>query len=314
MALPFIQVLHQKYPESKIIVIGKSWVIPVYKNNPHIDQIIEFSDVDLKSFRGTFLAGKRLKQMGFDKIYLLTNSLRSAIIAWTGDCNERIGYASQGRSVFLTSHRKKSSENIHRSKSFINLILPEANDFPLPEINVDQNNFSPNLAELAEVDINKAIAVFPGSVASSRNIPSDIWIEILKYPVKEGRQIIIIGGRSDIKTGDEIQSFFSKDLIINTAGKFSLEESIALISKCGGSIASDSGLGHISAAVGIKTVSLFGAGDPQITSPRGQKAVWVNAGVECSPCNKNICINEVEPLLCMNQLIGRKIWENFISV
>jgi ADP-heptose:LPS heptosyltransferase len=51
---------------------------------------------------------------------------------------------------------------------------------------------------------------------------------------------------------------------------------MALISMCNGALAADSGLGHISANLGIPTVSLFGAGDSDSTGPIGLKTRIVN--------------------------------------
>ena len=44
----------------------------------------------------------RLRRERFDLALLLTNSLHTAVMAWLGGAKQRVGYARDGRSWFLT--------------------------------------------------------------------------------------------------------------------------------------------------------------------------------------------------------------------
>ncbi|MCD4702464.1 MAG: glycosyltransferase family 9 protein, partial [Candidatus Aegiribacteria sp.] len=51
----------------------------------------------------------------------------------------------------------------------------------------------------------------------------------------------------------------------------------------------DSGGVHVSALLGIPTVTVFGSTSPLWTAPRGRFAVAVNTERECSPCFRRKC-------------------------
>ena len=64
--------------------------------------------------------------------------------------------------------------------------------------------------------------------------------------------------RMIFKKGKALNSL-KKLSIKSICGKYTLRKSIILISLCKFTLAADSGLGHISAALGIPTISFFGA-------------------------------------------------------
>ena len=53
-------------------------------------------------------------------------------------------------------------------------------------------------------------------------------------------------------------------------------------------MAADSGLGHISAALGVPTISFYGSGAPQVTGPIGDKIEIIK---HCFPCKGEDCKN-----------------------
>jgi ADP-heptose:LPS heptosyltransferase len=57
---------------------------------------------------------------------------------------------------------------------------------------------------------------------------------------------------------------------------------------------------HIAAAVGTRTVAIFGPTDPRATAPLGEGHVLIREDVSCSPCLKRVC---PEDHRCM-ELIG----------
>jgi heptosyltransferase-2 len=75
----------------------------------------------------------------------------------------------------------------------------------------------------------------------------------------------------------------------NFAGETSLAEFIDLAAACRVYLTNDSGAMHISSALGVPTVAVFGATDDQSTGPTGPLAKVVREPVECSPCLKREC-------------------------
>ncbi|MEK6561721.1 MAG: glycosyltransferase family 9 protein, partial [Candidatus Binatota bacterium] len=66
---------------------------------------------------------------------------------------------------------------------------------------------------------------------------------------------------------------------------------------------------HLAAAVGAKTVALFGPTDPVQWAPRGKRVTVITRNVECSPCLSSVmksclhhkCLTALSP----DYVIGR---------
>ena len=308
MSIPFFNQLREIHKNAVIFAISKSWVSPIYTNHPDISEIITFEKKDLFGLRSTKNSGLSLKSLDLDIFYLLSDSFRSAYIARKSEASIIIGYSGQGRTQMLTKVISRPKNKTHRTNYYLNLLIDE--ELPIKSQNysgiiISQNEKQWAQTELSKLNIKDPIAFFPFSVAKSRNIPELKTLEFLK---KTKNNIIIFGGKRDRKISEKIISKLQSSHIHSLAGQYDLRKSIALISECDGAIASDSGLGHISANIGIPTVSIFGAGDPDITRPIGIKTSYLNENVYCSPCLKNSCENKKEPLLCLNTISADKVW------
>ena len=164
---------------------------------------------------------------------------------------------------------------------------------------------------LQENNVKDPIGLLTGSLAKSRSVPIGKWIEILKDKLADDNQFVIIGEKRNAGNAQEIIAQVGDDKVISFCGKYTLRESIALISRCRAVIAADSGLGHIAADLDIPTISLFGAGDPEKTRPLGNLTQVITANVHCSPCGNNICGNNLEPMICLDTISSTQIWNAY---
>ena len=197
---------------------------------------------------------------------------------------------------------------MHRSQQYVYLLNQSQDNMNLNMFGVQLSKEEKHWArnELAQLRLSHPIAFSPFSIASSRSIPQLKILEMLEIT---NETILIFGGKEDKAKGNILVEASTKKNIYNVAGHYGLRDSMALISQCKGAVATDSGLGHISANLGVPTVSLFGAGDPEITGPIGMKTIIINKNVHCSPCIKNKCYNQNDPLLCLNEIQPENPWD-----
>ena len=314
MAIPFINSLRHLYPKATILAICKSHVEPVFKNHPSINGIIEFEKKDLSGIKATADSGRNLKANDFDLFYLLSDSYRAAYLAYKSESPMRIGYPGQARTGMLTKAIMRPKNKMHRYLQYINLIEEQLENYNYydPGIVLKDEEKDWATKELSKLDLADPISFFPFSVASSRSIPLSKAISILSDIDKEN--VLIFGGIDDSPSAKIMVNTLKKNNIRSIAGDYSLRESIALISQSKSAIATDSGLGHISANLGIPTISLFGAGDPDLTKPIGENVFVVNKNVYCSPCLKNKCNNKRDPLLCLEKIEPSSILKSLNSI
>lgn len=79
----------------------------------------------------------------------------------------------------------------------------------------------------------------------------------------------------------------------NWAGETSLKELAALAALSDLFITTDTGPMHLAAAAGAKVLALFGPTAPWRTGPYGKSQITVRTGIECSPCFKRTCEDNV---------------------
>ncbi len=304
MSFPFINACRAEYPDAVIILIGKTWVADVFVNHPAINGMITLTKKELTGLHATTEAGRCIRALELDRLYLLSDSFRSAYMGYVSGSPVRIGYGVQFRSFYLTKVIRKKFNHLHRTEKYLNLLNHSGS---LKEegmgivLSKDEKKWADE--EMAALELEDPIALFPFSVASSRTIPENKLAEILSH---DGNQFLVFGSANDKDKGKALLKKVNSSKLKSVCGKYTLRKSIALISRCKAVIAADSGLGHIAANLNIFTVSMFGAGNPLMTGPKGESVSIINEKVYCSPCNSNYCKNKKEPLLCLESINSEK--------
>ena len=146
-----------------------------------------------------------------------------------------------------------------------------------------------------ELGLKRPVALFPFSVGTNRTIPN----KILKGWIKDSdADYIVFGSANDTDSAEKLVDLCDEVSIRSVCGNYSLRESIALISTCKFTLATDSGLGHISAALGIPTISFFGVGKDTETGPKGEKCTILKY---CSPCMGDSCKDQNKKRMCIKE-------------
>jgi heptosyltransferase-1 len=62
-----------------------------------------------------------------------------------------------------------------------------------------------------------------------------------------------------------------------------------LLANAEAAVAVDTGLGHLAAALGVPTVSIYGPTNPEYTGALGFSSVHMTANFPCAPCLGRVC-------------------------
>jgi ADP-heptose:LPS heptosyltransferase len=97
--------------------------------------------------------------------------------------------------------------------------------------------------------------------------------------------ILLVGGKQEIKSSGSIVDFCAhKDRIFDATGMFSLPQLVRVISEAVLVVGTDSGPGHIAAAVGTPLVAVFGPTCPSQVAPISENGYIVYHPAVCGPC------------------------------
>jgi heptosyltransferase-2 len=165
------------------------------------------------------------------------------------------------------------------------------------------------------------IALAPGAGFHTKRWPVENFAEAAVEISKRGDFVVILGGPEDRSLAEEIQRRLERGSA-SFAGETSLLMSAAILKKCRGLIANDSGLMHMAEAVRIPLVAIFGSTThelgffPQAKTSR----VIENANLRCRPCSHLgkhrcpkghfLCMQGISPaqvVAALDGLLGHKI-------
>ena len=130
------------------------------------------------------------------------------------------------------------------------------------------------------------IGIHPGGLRTSEYKRWDIVkFAVLAEKVQEkyGANVLIFIGPDEKDLIDKIKDLNQTNTFIYVTDT-TLRQTIALIKKCDLFVSNDSGLMHVSTAVGTPTIGIFGPSDPKETGPWGDNNVSITKNLSCSPC------------------------------
>lgn len=118
------------------------------------------------------------------------------------------------------------------------------------------------------------------------------WSQLCQKILQEfDAHVVLLGGPSDLALNDKVAAAVQAatgdavaSRLTNIAGLTTLRELPALLAACTMAAGGDTGPMHIAAAVGTRTLLLFGPSDPRLVAPLQSTARYLWKQVECSPC------------------------------
>lgn len=119
------------------------------------------------------------------------------------------------------------------------------------------------------------------------SIPQKTWplaryIELGEYFEKQGYSIVLLGGKKELKDFEEFGYYNSNWL--NLLGKTDLIGSASECKECELIIGGDTGLMHMAAAVGTKTLTLFSCSEPTTHAPYSKQSYYYYVPKSCQFC------------------------------
>jgi len=192
----------------------------------------------------------------------------------------------------LYNFKFKYDDKLHNVLNYANLLKALNIDF-IPErlvpLNYSKKEKDTIEKRLKKYKSNKLIGIHTGSAETSTYRAWKIhnFENLIKKILKENKDIIIIftGSEKETESNKELISKINSDRIKDLSGG-SLGELAYLMTKLTLFIDNDTGPMHVSAAMGCKTIGLFGPNLPERFRPfgKGNVAIYKARNLTCSPC------------------------------
>ena len=311
MCLPTVESLKALYPTAEITVLTKSRAVPVFRHNPAVKDIIEYDDRARHSgIKGRIVLSGEIRERRFDLAVLFQNAFDAAFIAYISRIPKRAGYARDLRTKLLTMPVPATKEirSRHQVYYYLNIVKALGGtipDSPVPRIYIaeDEKAWAEEFLRKNGLDKKVLIGAAPGaSYGPAKRWLPEHFAEVLKdFSSRHDAVPIIFGGVEDAEicktVSDQVPGKH-----LNLAGSVDLRQFMAILSYLKVFITNDSGPMHVSCALGVPTVAIFGSTDPDLTGPLGEHVRVIIKKVDCSPCfereylyNDFRCLTSIKP-------------------
>lgn len=290
-----VRVLRERWPGRPIDMLTTSLCAPLLDYMPGVRKGIEWNLPRKSLPLGQYLSlARRMREEHYGTALVLLRTWKSALAPFLAGIPERVGFAGEVRFGLLNDVRFGEYALERMVDRCGSLALPKGAtppaEWPLPELIVPQSDIESwrKRNSLAGGD-RPVVALCPGAVGRGKRWPAGRFGELAKHLTAQGVAVWVLGGPNETQYAKEIIAIggpFARDLTGND-----LRNAILALGAVDAAVSNDSGLMHVAAAIGTKTIGLFGPTSPRLWAPLNPLAATIEAErpSPCPVCGKPKC-------------------------
>lgn len=262
LAMPLINTLARRYPESPIDVMASVYASPVLDHHPTIRNVIRTLTSQLRhsaQYRKEILS--RLMAYRYGAAVVLHPDRHIAQILADASIPNRLGTSRRLHSMLFTHRLNHSRKENRKHESEYNLdFLSFFLDGPttrLPELGVTRDEESFAREQIATAGITgQFVVVHPGSGGSADRWPMESFLQLAQRLQQDGFEVLITGGPAEKSTIETAMSTHHIT-IPSMLGSLDLRGLIAVLRQSRLTISNSTGPLHLAAAQSRPVVGLY---------------------------------------------------------
>jgi heptosyltransferase-2 len=234
-----------------------------------------------------------LRARHYGQALVMSRKWKAALAPWLAGIPKRTGFIGEMRYGLLNDVRygeRKLPRMIDQMGALAlpaGAKLPQA--WPLPELKVPREEVESWRARRGlERDARPIVTLSPGAVGEGKAWPPGHYARLAQALAQDGAAVWVLGGPNEKKIAQEIVGAGGARARDLTGSD--LRDAVLALAGADVSVTNDSGLMHVSAAIGTPTVAIFGPTSPwhwkplnpvaAILEPPGDEAAKQRARVE----------------------------------
>jgi heptosyltransferase-2 len=260
MAFPFLTLLKERYPDGEIHLLVPSPFSSLVEpfGIPH----------PFHSFRDSLKVSFKIRDR-YEIGYTLPSSYISIVNLIEAGARFRVGFQREGRFLLHKAVPLPERGLYHHSEEYLLLLTSP----PFPPFSYP--------SPLKPRSSRWFIAPFT-TYGETKELPLKVAVEIGNFLLSLGKEVVFVGSKKE-------ENRLPPSFPFPTLFGLPLRDLIPLLKEGEGVIGMDSGLSHLSAYLGVKTIVFFFSTNPSWTAPRGGEVHILYDPVPCSPCYEKIC-------------------------
>ena len=298
--LPFIKAISEKYSVPVDILVRNNSKADQflfdtkYINNIHILARNDQFKNDHDGLLGAMNLIKDLKSKNFDKIFIFNSSLRFNLVARLAGIKE----------IFQYPLFKKNKQHItETAKSFLKNSI-DIKDFDDPIIEINKT-----IAQEVKLKFNidkyhSNILLGIGGSGPTKRIPSKIIINFIEKLVEKKKCKFFLATGKDQDEQKILNEIINSKFgyLCTSLDNLSIKDTLPIIKNCNAAVCNDTSFGHLSAALGIKTITLM-ADTPLIYGSYSSKMYPIIPDGEINVAHNTLGKDKINPQKIFEKLI-----------
>jgi len=317
LTTPAIKILRETFAQSKIhLFTFKKSIFELMKSDPHLDQVIYYPLLEESKLRSIFYVFRRISfQYDLTINFFPSNRISYNLFAFLTFSKKRIGHdylhSNFTQMNFLKNDRIKEDENLHcveENVKLLSLLGIDTNDVRItnPTVYLDDEEVQKG-ATFVNNGHKKRIGIHPGCSSFKNHVrrrwPKEYFLEVINH--LDNYHFYVFAGDEEKQEA----LFLAQNCkhanctpVINKR----IREVASIIKNLDLFLSNDSGLMHLSAAVGTKTIGIFGPTNPVWVRPWGSNNSFLQSTLDCAPCffysPRPLICPKKEPFLCLKSI------------
>jgi heptosyltransferase-2 len=258
---------------------------------------------------------QQLRSAKLDRVVLLTNSLRTAWMAWRSGARERIGYAGEMRSWLLTQRLPRPRAPLATVDGYLQLAAAAGAEVKSRRMELKATAADERAADAAwealGLPSGERVVLLNsgGAYGAAKRWPAEHFAELARRIVADGSSWVLVNcGPAERIVAKEIEALADHPRVVSLARFDALPIGLtkACIQRSRVVVSTDSGPRHIAIAFGRPVVTLFGPTDPAATATQYSGETCLSLRLDCQPCMAREC-----PLThhrCMRELTAETVY------
>jgi heptosyltransferase-2 len=304
MATPALRAIRSHFGSSaRLVGVMRPYVAEVLAGSSWFDEIVSYSKRPQSGECSAREAIRRLQTERLDQILLLTNSFRTALMAWQAGARERIGYRGQFRGLLLTKAYSlprdgKSGLPLATLDAYLELASKsgcptESRQMELASTAADETVADAVWRRL-DLPTGNQVVVFNtgGAFGSAKNWPAEHFAALARRIAADWNLRVLVNcGPKERDTAREIVALARDLRVTSLADEANLPIGLtkACIRRSRLLVTTDSGPRYLGIAFERPVVTLFGPTDPRLVQTHYERETCLALGLDCQPCMKRVC-------------------------
>jgi heptosyltransferase-2 len=286
----------------------RPYVSAVLEGTPFLDDALYYDPRSKKPEFGNSALVGALRAQRLDAVVLLTNSLRTGMLAWLSGAPRRVGYARAFRGPLLTDKLRAPTSgrtwygkprytpapvlDYYLQTAYALGCPPESPRVELALTERDEAAADSAWQALGIPDGRKVVVLNSGGAFGAAKLwPNEYFANLARRISAEiDRHVLVICGPSERQVALDIVRRAEDPRVVGLAEQpLSIGLSKACVARAELMVTTDSGPRHFAAAFGVPVVSLFGPTHIAWSENHQPNAVHLQKTPPCGPCQRRNC-------------------------